>query len=293
MHIWYIKHLCQSRPFCSTRFKTGFVMVTILAFSNTAPFNSVIICCTTVITTFNILSRGTLFTLEARTDWLVRCLCWGKAAETPGSIMAGPTTATWCVWGCCSSSVLPWSTTVKDAWSGEVGREHPSYCRPQCPLRLLAPLLLRLSAALTGWFFFPPTNQQLQLVGVEDVFTSLTFSIWFSLCSLSTDPIENTISNISSIMVSHIHCSRNMFIGRSLATAVSLGSIISVSQLPWYNISGESFFLSSPLWCQKTQKMCFVCQAVVMWYEWEVWLHCIAVTECLCNTAWCHHKHLT
>jgi hypothetical protein len=119
-------------------------MVTILTSSHTAPFNSVIICCTTVTTTLNILSRGSLFTLGARTDWpVVCCSCWGKSAGTLGSIVAGPAT-------CCCSSVLP-----RTCLCGEVGREHPSRCSPGSPLRLLfLHLLLRVSAAPMGVFSF-------------------------------------------------------------------------------------------------------------------------------------------
>jgi hypothetical protein len=81
-------------------------MTNIFAFSNTAPLDSVIICCTTVTTTFNILSRDILFIFGARTDWpTLCCSCWGEAAGTLYSIVSGP--ATWCVRGCCCSSVLP------------------------------------------------------------------------------------------------------------------------------------------------------------------------------------------
>jgi hypothetical protein len=43
-------------------------MATIFASSDTAPLNSVIICCTTV-TTLNMLSRGSLFIFWASTEW--------------------------------------------------------------------------------------------------------------------------------------------------------------------------------------------------------------------------------
>jgi hypothetical protein len=89
-------------------------MATILGSSNSAPLNSVIMCCA-IVTTFSILSRGKLFTLGARIGWpLVYCSCWCKAAGTLGSIVAGPATVTWCVCGCCYSSVLPRSAAAKD-----------------------------------------------------------------------------------------------------------------------------------------------------------------------------------
>jgi hypothetical protein len=43
-------------------------MANILASSNTAPLDSVIICCITVTTSFNILSKEQLFTFGARID---------------------------------------------------------------------------------------------------------------------------------------------------------------------------------------------------------------------------------
>jgi hypothetical protein len=55
------------------------VMANIITSSNTAPINAVIIYCTTVTTTFNILSRGKLFVFGARTDWPAFCCSyWGE-----------------------------------------------------------------------------------------------------------------------------------------------------------------------------------------------------------------------
>jgi hypothetical protein len=59
------------------------------------------------------LSRGKLVTQGARTDWPVVCWsCWGKAAWTMGSILAEPATVTWCVWGCCYSTILAQSCSA-------------------------------------------------------------------------------------------------------------------------------------------------------------------------------------
>jgi hypothetical protein len=58
-----VYELCWA--FCSARVSAILVMASILAYFDTALFNSVIICCTTV--TALILSRGILFTFGAGT----------------------------------------------------------------------------------------------------------------------------------------------------------------------------------------------------------------------------------
>jgi hypothetical protein len=114
-------------------------MVYILASSNTAPLDPVIIWSTAVITTCHILFRGKLFTFGARTDWPVVCSsCWGNAAGTFHLM--------------CLRLLLflcPASERRREgnAWSGEVRTEYSSRCSPGCPLRLLFLNLLRVSAA--------------------------------------------------------------------------------------------------------------------------------------------------
>jgi hypothetical protein len=57
-----------------------------------------------------------------------------------------------------------------------------------------------------------------------------------SLYSLWEDPIENTVSNNFSIAASRVRCRGKLFVGISLAMAVSSGFTIPVSQLPYHSI---------------------------------------------------------
>jgi hypothetical protein len=82
-------------------------MATILSSSDTAPLNSVIICCTTV-TTCNLLSKGWLFTIAAWTDWPA-CCSYSGAGTLCFFAIGGLATGTWGAWGRCCCCVLPWS----------------------------------------------------------------------------------------------------------------------------------------------------------------------------------------
>jgi hypothetical protein len=122
-------------------------MNTILASSDTLPLDSVIICCTTITTVFNILSRGKLFTLGAQTDWpIVWCSYWGKGRRDPGFHYGGT-----CHCHLMCLRLLLFLCTVSERCheghncSGEVGRERPSPCSPGWPLQLPFLHLLRMS----------------------------------------------------------------------------------------------------------------------------------------------------
>jgi hypothetical protein len=86
-------------------------MATILSSSDTAPLNSVTICCTTV-TTRNILLRGWLFVFWTRTGWPD---CWGCTGAESLCFFVGDRSGVvvWSACGCCCC-VLPWSASPKE-----------------------------------------------------------------------------------------------------------------------------------------------------------------------------------
>jgi hypothetical protein len=111
--------------------------------------------------------------VQRQTDWLVFCCsCWGKAAGTLGFIVAGPATATCCVWGCCCPSVLPGVVRLKEN------------ALPVVFLGVLCSFFFCSSSFaclqpwyLVGWCFSSSANRQLQHVEADVV---LPFS-WHSL----------------------------------------------------------------------------------------------------------------
>jgi hypothetical protein len=123
------------------------------------PLNSVIICCTTD-TTLNRLSRGTLLTFGAQTDWSVYCCCTGNGTLTI-STAVGPASGTWHVWGSCLLRMVSQSHHEGQSWHVIVKRDYPSCHGLWCSLQFpLTDLVLHMAAAPTvGWTGFPSVHQ--------------------------------------------------------------------------------------------------------------------------------------
>jgi hypothetical protein len=70
------------------------------------------------------------------------------------------------------------------------------------------------------------------------------------------DPILNTVCNSSPIVVPRVRCRGNVFIGRSLAMAVSSGSTVPVFQLSYYKINSVSMEVEYQLFKNSEARHC-------------------------------------
>jgi hypothetical protein len=147
-------------------------MATILSSSDKSPFNSAIICCTTV-TTLYILSRGWLFTFGARTDWPTFCCC-PEAVVLNFTSAGGSAIGSWRACGCCCAVLLRSAAAMETP--GVVSLEEKTL--PVVVLGVLCDLFFCRSSfaclqprQLAGCGFSPSANRQLQKDGVQAAFS--------------------------------------------------------------------------------------------------------------------------